>query len=992
MSVLDDFRQKQENFYLSTSRYREATKIIKDKNIVILTGHPGEGKTTMAYKLALDNSESRNCLILKDPCEWRKVDWGLKLFDTIIIDDMFGAGSLDQRLLTDWKPLLPELEQYAKSKRLRVIITTRHYILEECREELDAKLVTFKSVSDEGAVVLLSSKDLTEDEKGGILKSQAQRSGKKLREIQIKSFVEASVGMDYTWLFPSSRREDFAFGFPECAGMFVRSENMIELGTEFFKQPAALFKKYLEDLYRGNDENNEDKFLALVAIWASDKRRISKKDLFTVENMPDTIKHVVNSYYGTQAENFSSIFKKIKISLESHKDGFVLCKENTGEYMFSHNIIGDMVGVVLGKKRPDVAVELCPRDFLMEYITINKNQTKKEYKIFLEEWQFSELAEKCINMILRNNCNEKTSNHDSYEFSSLMRHGSRPNKIAVSDTLDFGIVNHKAFSNELFVSKFLEKAEEINVIEKLFLTPVMRLSGYFLDYGIQIDQMTMCLTGYAFYKRVTELAQQILKDKLLPEANLDPTSSLLLATHAEDIKTMKLLQSHGAKVTGDTLYIAVHKTNSKVLQTLLGNNVNVNDSGNIINGNTPLLVAVKKNKIGAVRILLANGADPRIAGQKKLSAIHKAVIYKRHEILRTLLKHDPHIDEKGGRFKRTPLHIAADLGDDEATKILLEYKPDVNIKDHRRHYPIHLAAIRGHHKVVKILLNHDLSQCKLRIASYGTKSAFKGMSLYHIAAWKADTKLLKVLLECKADPNVKDFYGQTALFYSIMHDKPEISKSLANSSPVDKNLAQKQGLTPLHAAVYKGLVPLVKLLGPVVNANASDKFGRTPLHVACEKGNLDAFVVLLTKCKADPRMVTKRGDTVYHILRRKNSNRTDADHLCRRAIEMYLFKKDPAFKDLLLSMPNKSGVVISSFQTYLSPSDARKVTQMVQKSEKAAMYDVDEEENSDENSSAEAPLNPVDLARLLIDLIGEDGLDYDSDNDYYDPDDFHDFY
>ncbi|WAR03953.1 hypothetical protein MAR_010511 [Mya arenaria] len=126
-----------DEFYVETARFQDAIHLLKEKHFIVLTGHPGEGKTAMAAKLALaEGTKPENCLKLQHARDWRKIDWSLKLFNTVIVDDMFGGDVLDQNLIADWKLYLPEMERAALQNRLRIIITTRHYIKEEALEEM----------------------------------------------------------------------------------------------------------------------------------------------------------------------------------------------------------------------------------------------------------------------------------------------------------------------------------------------------------------------------------------------------------------------------------------------------------------------------------------------------------------------------------------------------------------------------------------------------------------------------------------------------------------------------------------------------------------------------------------------------------------------------------------------------------------------------------------------------------------------------------------
>ncbi|WAR03958.1 SECG-like protein [Mya arenaria] len=96
---------------------------------------------------------------------------------------------------------------------------------------------------------------------------------------------------------------------------------------------------------------------------------------------------------------------------------------------------------------------------------------------------------------------------------------------------------------------------------------------------------------------------------------------------------------------------------------------------------------------------------------------------------------------------------------------------NVKIKDTCGLYPIFLAAIRGHFDTVSILLN--MTKVRIVFGSY-----FLGMSLMHVAVWKNDRKLIQMLIDGNANPNVKDFFGQTPLLYAVMTGKKTATRLL----------------------------------------------------------------------------------------------------------------------------------------------------------------------------------------------------------------------
>ena len=62
--------------------------------------------------------------------------------------------------------------------------------------------------------------------------------------------------------------------------------------------------------------------------------------------------------------------------------------------------------------------------------------------------------------------------------------------------------------------------------------------------------------------------------------------------------------------------------------------------------------------------------------------------------------------------KRTPLHVAAEEGEEDFITFLLSNKADANISDRDGYTPLDLAAKYKHEDVVKILLQHPPSSAK----------------------------------------------------------------------------------------------------------------------------------------------------------------------------------------------------------------------------------------------------------------------------------------
>lgn len=113
-----------------------------------------------------------------------------------------------------------------------------------------------------------------------------------------------------------------------------------------------------------------------------------------------------------------------------------------------------------------------------------------------------------------------------------------------------------------------------------------------------------------------------------------------------------------------------------------------------------------------------------------------------------------------------------------------------------------------------------------------TKKKRNGQTLLHLAAWKGYAKAAKLLLDNKADPNVRDIMEATPLHDAVSEDNVEIVRILI-AHGADLDATSKYLSTPLCNAASNGQVAIVKLLlenGADVNAKGKDLI--TPLKGA----------------------------------------------------------------------------------------------------------------------------------------------------------------
>lgn len=97
-------------------------------------------------------------------------------------------------------------------------------------------------------------------------------------------------------------------------------------------------------------------------------------------------------------------------------------------------------------------------------------------------------------------------------------------------------------------------------------------------------------------------------------------------------------------------------------------------------------------------------------------------------------------------------------------------------------------------------------------------------------------------------------------------------KALVNAKPALVNAKDSDGATPLHHAVAKGRIEVVKfLIAKKANVNAVKKDGVTPLHIAAALGEKEIAEILI-KANANVTATDKKGRTPVSIAQDKNDS------------------------------------------------------------------------------------------------------------------------
>ncbi len=141
----------------------------------------------------------------------------------------------------------------------------------------------------------------------------------------------------------------------------------------------------------------------------------------------------------------------------------------------------------------------------------------------------------------------------------------------------------------------------------------------------------------------------------------------------------------------------------------------------------------------------------RISVGDFLFAAHEGNI----ETVRQALEAGVDVNSANSEEKLTPLHMAAYNGHTDVAKLLLERGAEIDARDHEGKTPLTHACTGPFKETVKLLVDSG--------ADINAQEATEGFTPLMMAAGLGEVDVVKVLLEHKADPSIRDNDGDRAI-------------------------------------------------------------------------------------------------------------------------------------------------------------------------------------------------------------------------------------
>ncbi|CAG2206354.1 unnamed protein product [Mytilus edulis] len=395
--------------YVEIEAIRHCIKLLESRNVVVLTGREGSGKSRNGLEILRQFKERH-----KDSDVFKLI--GLNYVSDIVkcnvtsivlFDDAFDK--ICEQFAND-KHILDHLYSYITLNKVKLIFTMRNTVRHACNRLLSTHRLFYDLLD-----IDLNSKrfKLTKKVVDKTNQSVFHEAGIDNKETIQTVSDQVSVFVNREMIDEIIQTDPF-LGFPECCRLFTEHRNNTMLDVTIFKCPSHTLVKDIEKwkIEGKHDSVNGLKYVALICILSREKSHdineyylgSNFKTVYSLHEKNIDVK-VCNEIFQEYCNKNSEVYEHdIKYALDELVAGCYLVKKD-GTYYFQHPALKDAVLVSYGKINTKAIIPLLSFDHMMDLVKL-QNYSEQENEIFvrIDKKYYHDLAIHFISLVCHTYC------------------------------------------------------------------------------------------------------------------------------------------------------------------------------------------------------------------------------------------------------------------------------------------------------------------------------------------------------------------------------------------------------------------------------------------------------------------------------------------------------------------------------------------------------------------------------------------------------------
>lgn len=263
----------------------------------------------------------------------------------------------------------------------------------------------------------------------------------------------------------------------------------------------------------------------------------------------------------------------------------------------------------------------------------------------------------------------------------------------------------------------------------------------------------------------------------------------------------------------------------------------------IIAGRTAsvLVVAIEDDNRELLHFALDADADVNTKVVTKANRpLHVAIWMNNAYAFNELVNHRDVLVDSIDYKRRTPLNLAAALGNMSFVEALLSKRAIPAMVDVDGNNMLHSAAFNSHLDIVELVLQGNLLD--VGVANKAGETAM------HMAAARGDSRMAALLRRFRGDPNQRTLQGESSFFIAAKSSNVQMYNALMAGGVPNYDLPDINKETALHRACRFGKFDMVDaLLASGVLPDAPSAGGERAVHAAAGLNRPDIIVLLRAK-------------------------------------------------------------------------------------------------------------------------------------------------